>query len=572
MLNWKIAGLAGGGIAVTGTLFAKLCMRHGLHVFSYGEYPSLIRGGHNTIQVTAGTGSVTCQKRLLDVLVALNADGIKLHEDELTASSIILTDKTQTKLAWETEKIPGTVVDLPMHAISLETTGGGLASNMVALGASAYLLGLELDLLHSLIAESFGKKGDKVVSGNQQAAERGYKHVQDQKLAKHAAIARSSQSQIYVSGNEAIGLGALAGGLQFYAAYPMTPASSLLEFLADQQARYPIVVKHAEDEIGAINQAVGASFAGVRAMVGTSGGGFALMVETLALAAITETPLVIMEGQRPGPATGLPTWTGQADLQFVLNAGHGEFSRVVLAPGDLNEAFTMARLAFMVAEHWQTQVILLTDKYLIESSGSVPRFESKFVNHRYSMTAADLPADNSYERYVQTSSGISPRSIPGTPHGLGLTNSYEHDAHGYATENAAETSAMVSKRIYKLHNVASVLPEPIILGPSSAALTFVCWGSTKLVIQEAIKQLNELKPATANAIHLSTMAPFPAYAFSKLAKNRERLIMVEGNALRQAERLIRETTGIEFKERINRFDGRPFYPEDIVQYVQKGGK
>lgn len=572
MLNWKIAGLAGGGIAVTGTLFAKLCMRQGLHVFAYGEYPSLIRGGHNTLQITADENQATTQKRAVDLLIALNADGIKLHHAELTKDSIILVDKTQTKLDWDKEDILGTVVDLPIYAISVEITGGGLAANMVTLGASVYLLGLDLNLLNALIVESFKKKGPKVVEGNQKSALRGYEFAKEKGLPTQKNVVTKPQNQIFISGNEAVGLGALAGGCQFYAAYPMTPASSLLTFLADQQDNYPIVVKHSEDEISAINQAIGASFAGVRAMVGTSGGGFALMVEGLSLAAITEVPLVIMEGMRPGPATGLPTWTGQADLQFVLNAGHGEFKKVVIAPGDAQEAFRFSRLAFMIAEQWQTQVYLLTDKYLIESSMSVDKFQTEYTNNRYNMVTNELPVDNPYQRYAITDTGYSPRSVPGQPHGLQLTNSYEHDEHGFATEDAEMTVRMTEKRLRKLDNVLKYLPKPIVIGPHSADITFVSWGSTKMVIQEVIRQLNDGGKHIANSIHLTTLAPFPKEEFIQLAKFSKRLIMVEGNSLRQAELLIREQTGFEFNERINRYDGRPFYTEDIIEYVNKGAK
>lgn len=571
MLNWKIAGLAGGGIAVTGTLYAKLAMRHGLSVFSYGEYPSLIRGGHNTMQVTTGTGRVSTQQRELDVLVALSNEGLTLHLDELADHTVILADKTQLKLDWEHLAFKGKLIDLPMYAISLEITGSGLAANMVALGASCYLMGLDLSLLHDLVKETFDRKGDEVVKKDQLAAERGYDFAQSQSLAVPKTPTNLKHDQIYVSGNEAVGLGALAGGIQFYAAYPMTPASSLLEFLASAQKDYPLVVKHSEDEIGAVNQAIGASYAGARAMVGTSGGGFALMTEAFSLAGITETPLVIMDGQRPGPATGLPTWTCQADLQFVLYAGHGEFGRVVLAPGDIEECFAMTRLAFMLAEEWQTQVYLLTDKYLIESSMSVKAFAKTYKNQRFSL-ATVLKDDDSYQRYLQTDSGVSPRSIPGTPHGLSLTNSYEHDDYGYATEDGSIAKSQLDKRLRKLGNLASYLPQTTLYGPASADITFVCWGSTKLVMQQVITTLNLEKPDTANFIQLGALEPFNGAFFMHLVKDCKRVIMVEGNATRQAEALIRQSTSYEFNERLNRYDGRPFYYEDIVNYVKGGTK
>ena len=571
MNNWKIAGLAGAGIAVTGTLYGKLAMHHGLHVFSYGEYPSLIRGGHNTMQVTTGEHDITTQQKILDVLIALNADGITLHKDELDDKSVILVDKSQVKLDWDKEKLSGTLIDLPMYPISLEVTGSGLSANMVALGASCYLMGFDITILHHLIKETFGKKGEEIVTKNELAATKGYEYVKARHLTAKQNVKVQQVDQIYLSGNEAVGLGALAGGIQFYAAYPMTPASSLLEFLADAQKKYPILVKHSEDEIGAINQVIGASYAGARAMTGTSGGGVALMVEGLSLAAITELPLVIMDGQRPGPATGLPTWTTQADLQFVLHAGHGEFKKIVLAPGDIEECFTMTKLAFILAEQWQTQVYLLTDKYLIESSMSVPTFKDKYSNIRYNI-GVDLPEDDTYKRYVLTDSGHSLRSVPGTPHGLSLTNSYEHDEYGYATEEAAMSMAQIDKRLKKLDNISSYLPKSILYGPQTADITFVCWGSTKLVMQHAINLLNQTKKDTANFIQLGCLAPFDSSEFMELAQKAKRLVMIEGNALHQAESLIREHTGLEFKERLNRYDGRPFYAEDIVSYITGGTK
>lgn len=567
MNNWKIAGLAGGGVAVTGALYAKLAMAHGLHVFSYGEYPSLIRGGHNSLQVTSGDGVVTTQQKLLDVLVALNADAITLHLDELKSDSVILVDKTQVKLDWDKLTLSGTLIDLPMYPISLEVTGSGLAANMVALGASCYLLGLDFSLLLNLIKTAFLEKGEEIVKKDQLAAQKGYDYIKARHLTAHKPVEVKPSDQIYLSGNEAVGLGALSGGIQFYAGYPMTPVTSLLEFLADAQTNYPLVVKHSEDEIGAINQAIGASYAGASSMVATSGGGFALMVEGLSLAAITEVPLVIMEGQRPGPATGLPTWTAQADLQFVLNAGHGEFSKIVLAPGDMEECFAMTKLAFILAEQWQTQVYILTDKYLIESSMSIPKFKSKYTNIRYNM-ATDLPQDDSYKRYSLSDSGYSLRSTPGVAHGLSLTNSYEHDEYGFDTEEASMAKSQVDKRLRKLDNVAPFLPKSILYGPKTADTTFVCWGSTKLVLAHAVDLLNQSNPSAANFIQLGCLAPFDAESFMTLARSAKRLVMVEGNAKGQAEGLIRQHTGLTFSERLNRYDGRPFYAEDIVAYVK----
>jgi 2-oxoglutarate ferredoxin oxidoreductase subunit alpha len=572
-LNWKVAGLAGEGIATTGLLFAKLAMRHQLYCFAYGEYPSLIRGGHNTLQVGFDTKPVTTQIKAVDLMIALNEDAIKLHLDEFSEQTVILADKANSKINWDNYQLTATVIDVPFKAISLEKTQGTLAENMVSLGACSALLGFKLEILQQLIAEIFGRKGEVVVQKNQEAAAAGFAQITEVPAALRKlplSTAQHSEPHILVSGSEAIGLGALSAGIQFYAAYPMSPSSTVLHFMAEHEKTFPLVVKHAEDEISAINQAVGASFAGVRAMTGSAGGGFALMVETTSLAGVAETPLVVFIAQRPGPATGLPTWTCQADLQFVLHAGHGEFPKVVLAPGDMEESFTMTRLAFELAEKYQTQVYLMSDKYLLESAQTVPAFPAQHTNTRYSMVSdAELPADNSYQRFVDLPEGYSPRSIPGQPHGLQLTNSYEHDEHGYATEDGAMTIKMVNKRMRKMDGLLKETPPPQLLGPTTAEITFITWGSTKLVMQTVLEALNTTEqPNKANCIHLATMMPFHSEAFQKLASAAKNLVIVEGNATGQLQALIREHTGIVVHESIRRYDGRPFYSEDLIAWAQ----
>jgi len=579
-LNWKIAGLAGEGIATTGLLFAKLAMRHGFHTFTYGEYPSLIRGGHNTLQVSFNTQPVTAQIRIVDLMIALNEDAIKLHLAEFSDQTVILVDQANTKINWDQYALTANIIDVPLKTISLETTQGTLAENMVALGASCALFGLKLELLHQLIAEIFNRKGEAVVVKNQTAATRGFETVLTSPTnLRHLAPPTKNEtntdaSQILVSGSEAIGLGAISAGIQFYGAYPMSPASALLHFMAEQESHFPLIVKHAEDEISAINQAVGAAFAGVRAMTASAGGGFALMAETTSLAGIVETPLVVMVAQRPGPATGLPTWTCQADLQFVLHAGHGEFPKVVLAPGNLQACFDLTRLAFELAEKYQTQVYILTDKLILELTQSLPSFASEYTNQRYSMlTETELPADNSYRRFEVTPAGYSPRSIPGQPHGLHLANSYEHDEWGLGTEDGAMTVKMVDKRQRKLVGLLAETPVPELIGPVEADLTLVAWGSTKMVLDAVLQELNTTAtPQTVNYIHLATLMPFHAEIFTTLAHQAKKLVMVEGNSTGQAQSLIREQTGIEIKDSIRRYDGRPFYAEDLIEEVQKRRK
>ena len=568
-INWKVAGRAGEGIAVTGAMFAKLCVRHGLNIFNYGEYPSLIRGGHNTSQISASKSPVSCQFKILDVLIAFNEESIGLHLHECDSNTIILVDLESNKIDLSKySTISGQVISVPFVRLAREATGGSLASNVVAIGASCWILGLSIDVFSKVIADIFSAKGDEIIQSNISAGKAGYEFCRVNNFKQGEQIVVEPKEDLVLSGNEAVGLGALSAGVQFYASYPMTPTSALLHFMAEHQEKYTVVVKHSEDEISAINQAIGASFAGVRAMTATSGGGFALMVEGVSLAGVTEVPLVVLEGQRPGPATGLPTWTGQADLQFVVHAGHGEFPRVVFTPGDAEECFNLTRLAFELAEKYHTQVYLIGDKYLLESSMSVARFPEHHQNARFSFAKAEqLPADGSFKRFAITDSGFSPRSVPGMPFGIQLTNSYEHDEHGYATEDAEMARSMVEKRMRKMNGLKNEVPGPIIIGPKDAEVTLLGWGSTKLVLMEVVRMATE-KGKSVNALHLPTIVPFPVEQFTERTKNMKNMIMIEGNVMGQAESIIREQTGVVMTDHLRRYDGRPFYSEEIMQWLE----
>jgi 2-oxoglutarate/2-oxoacid ferredoxin oxidoreductase subunit alpha len=600
--NWKIGGKAGEGIAATSFLMAKIAQRAGLSVFEYGEYPSLIRGGHTTGQIHASTEPVYVQKRIVDLMVILNEDSIRLHLEDFDSNTKFLIDTQDDKIdfsKYPTIK-PEQIVSVPMVQIARETTGKSLASNMVALAASCSLLGLEKQAHFEVIKSFFGRKGQEVVDENIRAAEKGYEFITNRGTTPSAptppsetSVEESTQnstpltagsgseksiasepvadtpksisSTLLLTGSEAIGFGALSAGVQYYSAYPMTPSSTLMTFMADAQEHFPLVLKHAEDEIAAINNVLGASFAGVRSMTGTAGGGFALMVEGVSLAGITELPLVAVVGGRPGPATGLPTWTSQTDLSFVMFAGHGEFPKVVFTPGNLEECFKLTRIAFMIAEKYHTQVYIIADKLLLESRMTIDSslIPTEFTNQQFSYAQDPLPEDNSYRRFVNAPEGYSPRSIPGQPHGLQLTNSYEHDEFGYATEEADMTKTMVEKRMRKLDGIVKEIPGSILIGPATADITFVCWGSTRLVLEEVIKHTN------ANIIHMMTVLPFRVEEFKQLASSAKKLVMVEENLQRQAEMHIKKETGITFDHRIIRYDGRPFYAEEILEEIKK---
>ncbi len=536
-LNWKIAGAAGEGIKVSGLILQKTAFRAGFYTYGSTEYPSLIRGGHNTYQVAISSEPIQSGRTRIDLLVDLKNS---------------------------------TIASLPIPLADLAKQSGNLLTkNTVSLGASCALLGLDLTILKSVITEAFAGKDQAIIDQNHQAAQLGFdyaaKNFADKKL-KLDTPKQPHQDKIMLCGNEALALGAVAGGMKFYCAYPMTPSTPILHYLAANAQKLNIVVNHAEDEIGVINMAIGAGFGGVRSMVATSGGGFSLMVEGLGLAGVTETPVVIILGMRPGPASGMPTWSGQGDLLFAINAAQDEFPRIVLAPGDSEEAFDLAAKAQNLAEKYQLPVIILSDKNMGEGYYTSQRPADKYKNRRYSLAPAGSESDQPFSRYQVTESGISPRPLPGSTGGIHLANSYEHDELGYATEVSEERVKQMNKRLKKLETIvkAGDVIAPQVFGPKTAKTTLVSWGSNKGAIIDALAQLPD-----TNYLHFSWMWPFPKEQFLGLVKNSPRLVAVEGNATAQLTKLIRQETGIEIKDKILKYDGRQFYPEEIIEKVQK---
>lgn len=575
-INWKVAGLAGEGIDVTGILFGKLCIRHGLSVFAYREYPSLIRGGHNTHQVHADRDSVTCQFQEVELLIAFNEEGISKHLDELTERSVVIAEAARD---FDIEKYRGltkaTIYDVTLTKLSRQATGHFLSQNVVSLAISCWYFGFDVDVLRALVTETFQSKGELIISKNLRAIELGYESAKALLPPSPNALAEADRAArptdhtgtLLATGNHLISLGALSAGVQYFSAYPMTPTSDILHTLAAAQAHAPLVVKHAEDEIAAINQVVGAAYAGARAMTASATGGYALMVEATSLAGVAETPLVIVVGQRPGPATGLPTWTCQSDLQFVLHAGHGEIPRVVFTPGSADEHFQLTRLAFELAERFHLLVYVLSDKFALESYQSYKMEHTTFQNERYGFAIDPLPVDDSYRRFVDTPEGWSPRSLPGQPHGLSITNSYEHDEFGYATEDADLTLVMNEKRYRKLATVAPHVPAPVVLGADDAKHFFLMWGSTRLVLEPVIKQWNAEHPEfTVAGVHFPCVWPFPTEQLQQIV-GQTPFSVIEGNQVGQLEQLIRQETGLRAQSHLRKYNGRPFFPEEVLAYI-----
>lgn len=570
-VTWKIGGEAGEGIMVTGLLFSKSCVRAGLQAFDYTEYPSLIRGGHNTYLTQVSENEIFSHDRSIEILVALNQETLNKHIEELSAGGAVVYDPDDKKISVEGMRKDVLYVPLQMNAIALDVAKNKLMRNTVALGASFALLNFPKETVFETLKDVFVGKEQEVIDVNIQTFTKGYDAVTNNQKEQFGWSIEPSKAKgnIVITGNEAIAIGAIAGGCKFYSAYPMTPASSILSVLAEHGPAYNMVVKHAEDEISVVNMAIGAGHMGVRAMCATSGGGFALMNEGYGLAAITETPVVLVLVQRPGPATGLPTWTGQGDLKYALNAAQGEFPRFVLAPGDVTEAFEMTTEALNVAEEYQTPVVLLSDKHLAESHQTVRPFDQIDIEIKRGKIATkkDLGEDVNFKRYnLSVADGISPRSLPGMEHGVFVANSDEHDEVGYSEEDAVPAKAMIDKRQRKIETFKKVMPQPDLYGDKNADITFVFWGSVKGAVKEAMKKLREVGVKT-NYLQITWIAPFPVARVTKILESVKRPVLVENNMNGQLADVIREQTGLTLKEKILKYDGRPFFPEEIVEYI-----
>jgi 2-oxoglutarate/2-oxoacid ferredoxin oxidoreductase subunit alpha len=567
-LNIMVGGEAGQGVQSVGAILARTLGGGGLHVFADQDYESRVRGGHNFFRIRAGRRKVLALKLGLDLLVALNKETVDLHRNEVKRGGLIIFDEEQPNACPEGVNY----ICMPLIKLAEEKAGNKLMANTVAVGAVMGLAGYDLELLAPVLQGEFGRHGEKVVKDNVTAAKAGFDFVREhkQKLAVPVIRKRAgAPHRLLLSGNDALSLGAMAAGCRFIAAYPMTPASSIMEYMADKGRQYGVVTVHVEDELAGMNMAIGAGFTGARAMIATSGGGFCLMVEGLALAGMTETPVVAFLGQRPGPATGLPTRTEQAELFFAMHAGHGEFPRAVLAPATIEGAFDAGVRAFNLAEKYQTPVIILGDHHLSTSFATVERFDlSKVeIDRGALLTDVEVGKLSDYQRHAVTRSGISPRALPGQGKALVVTDSDEHDEAGHMIEDAATRNRQVEKRLRKLAGLKREVIRPEVHRRDGAKATLIGWGSTYGAIREAAGML-EKDNLAVNTVHLSQVWPFPAAAIAAAMKG-QRNIVIEGNATGQLAMLIRRETGLEADAAILKYDGRPFSPEEIVGRLRR---
>ncbi|UCH57304.1 MAG: 2-oxoacid:acceptor oxidoreductase subunit alpha [Candidatus Bathyarchaeota archaeon] len=568
-VSFLIGGEAGQGITRSGSLLGKALMRGGFHVFGANDYPSVIRGSHNFYVLRVSDEEIWSQGDSVDLLLALNKETILLHEDELTQGGGIVYDEQVELGEEELERDDIVLFPFPLTAAVEEMGGIAIMRNTVALGAALGLVGYDKEIMKGVIADTFAGR-DRIIEMNRQAIYKGHAHARepyDESYPCRLEPSDENPGRILPTGNDAVALGAISAGCKLYAAYPMTPASPVLHYLAAKDEEAGMAVVQTESEISAVNMVVGASYAGIRAMTATSGGGFCLMTEALGLAGMTETPLVLMVVQRPGPSTGLATYTSQGDLLFAIHASQGEFPRVIVAPGDVEECFYLTMEAFNLAERFQVQSLILTDKYLIESHKSTEPFDSE----RVAIDRGDLRImekwreEEEYRRYKFSGSGVSPRILPGTRGATVLANSNEHTDYGYTTSESEKTVAMVDKRFRKQEALREEVEgmDPVkTYGDADAQVTLVGWGSTKGPALEALKMLGR-EGVKARFVQVVYLEPFPSRAVGEALEGVGRRILVEANRTAQLGKLIKLHNGLAFEHVFLKYDGRPFNPGEI---------
>lgn len=561
-LSVVLCGAAGQGIKTVESLILKVMKRSGYNVFASREYMSRVRGGNNSTEIRISSERVTAFVNRIDVLLALNKGIRKNIQDRISDSTVIIGDREE--LGDESDSLHGHFYNVDLLKLAKEA-GGAVYANVIAAGIVFGFCGIPFQELNDLFTDYFSRKGEDVVKKNLVAVETGFRIGEQMHssgiMSFHQKPVQGIAEDLMMDGNEAVSLGAIAGGCNFIAAYPMSPATGVLTFLSRHARALGIVAEQIEDEIAAINMAVGAGYAGARAMVSTSGGGFALMSEGLSLAAVMEIPVVIHIGQRPGPATGMATRTEQADLDLALYSGHGEFPRIILAPATIEDGFWLTQKAFDLADKFQTQVIILTDQYFLNSFYNIPPIDTdKIKNEKYI-----VESQKDYRRYSLTDSGISPRAVPGNGSGLVGVDSHEHDEWGHVQEDFELRVRMVDKRLRKMKEITQDKVDPLFSGSPDPKDLVVSWGATYHMVMEAAEMV---RPSDTAFLHLRQIWPFTENVREILSRS-SRITVLEGNATGQLSGLIRRETGIKVDHKILNYNGLQFSSEDIRRHFEK---
>ena len=555
-VNIVLAGEAGQGIQSIEALLSRILKQEGYHLFSTKEYMSRIRGGVNSTLIRVSSRRVAAYAEKSDVAVLLNQESVRHLGGRISGHTLVLGEK-------DTVDYPG-LIDVPFSGIAAGI-GNKLFANTVAVGVICGLFKTDPARSEAVIARQYARKAADVRKGNSEAFRQGYALAGERfrdTLRLNIGQDRAGQGELIYSGSEAIALGALAAGCDYVCAYPMSPGTGVLTAMAAYSKSFAVIVEQVEDEIGVVNMALGAWYAGARALVTTSGGGFALMAEGFSLAGMIESPLVIHLAQRPGPATGLPTRSEQADLNLALYAGHGEFPRVILAPGTLEQGFQLTKRAFAIADQYQLPVVILSDQYYVDSYYDTPLPDLGAAASERQIVKTS-PA---YRRYDLAAGPVSPRGIPGHGDGFVKVDSDEHDESGHITEDLGLRARMVRKRLEKLELLRREAPQPELSGEPGAGTMVISWGSTYHAVEEALA--GGRRPGISH-LHFSQVYPLPP-GLDRLLKKAGKRIVIEGNAGGQFALLLERETGVPIEQKVLKYDGMPFAVEEIAAILDAG--
>jgi 2-oxoglutarate/2-oxoacid ferredoxin oxidoreductase subunit alpha len=566
-----IGGAAGQGIATPGDILAVLFSRRGLHLNAYNAYQSIIRGGHTFLTIRAGVDPVENLGDDLDCLIPLNQDTMDRHLWLLTDGGACIYNADSIKPGEAAAGVQ--LCPIPVSTLA-DITRNKVAQNTLAVGAALSMMGVGFAAIESIMASQFGRKGEAVVKENVDIARSGYDYATKNFKPFAKPLPMTDNKYAVLSGNTALAMGGAAAGVKFYCAYPMSPSTGVLHWMAGHGRKAGIMVRQVEDEIGVINMAIGAAHAGVRAMCATSGGGFALMSEGLGLSAQAEIPVVVIDCQRAGPSTGVPTKTEQGDLWQMLGAGFGDYPRVIAAPLDIGDCFTLMAEIFNVTDKFQVPGLVLADLLLSEGRLSVDPAKLDFKPHidRGEMITSNGQPHGEYLRYKITESGVSPRAIPGVEGHTHVVSSDEHDENGVLISdeytNHAKRRAMMEKRMRKEAGIAAMVPKPKLEGPADADVTLIGWGSTDGTIREARAQLAQ-QGIKANQLQIRWLVPLHGAEIVKLLKGAKKTIIVENNFSGQFARYLRSETSYVADGHIRKYDGEPFMPHHITEAVRE---
>lgn len=574
----KVTGAQGQGINSVGEMCAKGLKRAGYCVFGYREYMSLIKGGHSSYQLDISNERIESSKTKVDILVCFNHHGLENNVCEVENGGIILHQTPQWSFPKRTEdelkKRKITVMYLPTEDILRKINGKPILGNVLITSVVWALLGRDEKNLTALVKEQFGHKGEKLLKLNYACIDEGFAYEKEHPTTARIALPKADASfskDLLITGGESMGLGLVHAGCRLFAGYPMTPSSPILAYIAKMQNETGMVVKQAEDEITAAQMMSGAMYMGTRAATATSGGGFDLMTETVSLNGMIENPSVFVLAQRPGPATGLPTWTGQGDLHLAVGSSHGEFPRVVLSASNAQDSFDLMNEAFNFAEEYQTPVIVLTDKQIVEALFTQPHFDqsrAKIQRGKLVSAPAQLSKLKGSDRYdPNVKDGVSKRWLPGSNAATYCAQGDEHDSAGNVDESAANAIEQMEKRMRKMQTIKEHLPEPELFGSKNPDILLVGFGSTKGVVLDALRD-PALKNKKIGYLHYTYMWPLRTELFAKLSKKAKTVVNVECNHQGQLGKLLTMESGVVFKKSILQYDGRPFFCDELVSQLK----